>query len=126
MAETPKPPSVPRPDQQPQYGHARQAASPGNGFAVAALVLGIVGGMGALTSFVLPVLYYVVLPFGIVPVICGIVGRRRSTRTGAPNRGMATAGIVLGVISIALGIPGVVFVIQTSSEEVGRAVRLGG
>ena len=98
------------------------AAPQGNGFAVAALVLGIVGVVLMLTSIVLPVLFFVTLPYAILPVLVGIFGRQRSTRRGAPNRGMATAGIVLGAIAVALGIAGVVFNIETSSEELSRAL----
>ena len=103
------------------------AASPRNGFAVTALVLGIVGVVLALFSILLPVASLVVPPWGILAVIFGIVGRRRSMRSGGPARGMAATGIVLGAIAVALGIAGIVFVTQTSSEEIGWALgRIGG
>ena len=96
---------------------AQTPAPPGNGFAVAALLLGIVGVITAVVPILLPILYILAPPWGILALIFGIVGRRRSTRTGAPRRGMATAGIALGAIAAALLIAGAVFVIQTSSEE---------
>ncbi len=36
---------------------------------------------------------------------------------GAPNRGTATAGIIAGLIAVALGVAGIVFVLINSSEE---------
>ncbi|MBO3733189.1 DUF4190 domain-containing protein [Glycomyces niveus] len=56
-----------------------------NGFAVAALVVGIVG---------------LCLCFGFLGIIFGNVARRQIEETGQAGAGMATAGIVLGWIAV--------------------------
>ena len=94
-------------------------APPVNGFAVAALVLGIVGVVALIVGVVgsIPVVYFAGPPCGVLAFVFGIVGRRRSMRMGAPNRGTATAGIIVGLIAVALGTAGIVFVLINSSEE---------
>lgn len=57
-----------------------------NGFAVAALVVGIVG---------------LCFCFGFLGIIFGNVARRQIEATGQAGAGMATAGIVLGWIAVA-------------------------
>ena len=72
----------------------------GNGFAVAALTLGIIGAVLALTS-----------PFGsIIGIICallglifGLSGLRNANRYGAGLAGLAISGIVLGSLALVLG-----------------------
>jgi len=62
----------------------------GNGLAVAALVLGIIG--VALTF--IPFLPYIT---GVLAIIFGVVGMNKEVK-----KGMATAGLVLGIITIGL------------------------
>jgi hypothetical protein len=64
-----------------------------NGLGVAALVLGI---LALLTSITL--VGGIVL--GLVAVVLGVLGRGRVQRREADNGGVATAGIVLGVLGI--------------------------
>jgi Domain of unknown function (DUF4190) len=59
-----------------------------NGFAIAALVLGILG-------FVFP------LVCGIPAIVFGVLGRARA-KEGAPNGGLALAGLILGIVSTVL------------------------
>jgi uncharacterized protein YndB with AHSA1/START domain len=66
------------------------AAGADNGPAIAALILGI--------ASLLPILGLLTAPFAIG---FGIAGRRRARR-GAPRGGMATAGLTLGAIGLAL------------------------
>jgi hypothetical protein len=68
------------------------ARRPGNGMAVAALVLGIV-------SLALFCIVYVSLPCAVLAIIFGVIGRRKA-REGATGGGMATAGLACGVIGI--------------------------
>jgi hypothetical protein len=92
----------------PQYDPYRQPGTPPNpyaspyqtggpvsrgssGAAIAALVIGLTG----LVLWLCPLLG---LGAGIVAVVFGVVGRK------SPSRGMAIAGIVLGVIAILLSI----------------------
>jgi Domain of unknown function (DUF4190) len=74
------PPAPPPPP--PGWGSPQPGPPPGrktDGFAIASLVLGIVGG-------------------SILAIVFGFVARSRIKRTGAGGRGMATAGIILGFI----------------------------
>jgi hypothetical protein len=71
-------------------------ATQSNGFAVAALVCGVLGIVGILFAF-----------FGIVLNVAAIVfatiGRRRAAADPATGgRGMATAGLVLGIAGLSL------------------------
>ena len=59
------------------------------GFAIAALVLGII-------AIVLCCIWYVSIPCGIIALILGILGRKTN------KKGMSTAGIVTGVIGMIL------------------------
>lgn len=66
---------------------------PTNWVAVIALVCGVVGVVGAVTAASLGAL------FGSVAVVLGFMARRYDGR-----RGMAVAGIVLGVLAVVLGV----------------------
>lgn len=86
--------------QPPAYGqpygqHDQPVGPPRNGFGTAALVLGILALLGAITGFVGLVL-------GALAIIFGVLGRGRAKRREATNGGAATAGLVLGVISVVL------------------------
>jgi Domain of unknown function (DUF4190) len=70
--------------------------APRNEFGVASLILGLVA---LFTCWLL-----VGVPFGIAAVITGDIARRRVQRGQANNPRVATAGIVLGAVSIAAGI----------------------
>ena len=99
------PPPVPQPG-VPTTGFGAGEPPPAtsvatNGLAVASLILGIAGCL-----WITPIL----------AIVFGVIGRRQITRSGGTQRGsgMATAGIVLGslwvvlfVVSIALGVTGV-------------------
>lgn len=56
-----------------------------NGFAIAALVLGILG-------FVFPLIC------GVPAIVFGVLGRARA-KEGGPNGGLALAGLILGIVS---------------------------
>ena len=73
------------------FGPAQPA---GNGIAIAALVLGIVG-------LALFCLRYVSIPCGVLAIIFGVIGKNKA-KQGAPHGGMALAGIILGAISLLL------------------------
>ena len=85
-AQTPPPP----PAGTPPPG----APPSGNGIAVAALVLGIVA---------IPTVcfWYISIPCAVLGIIFGVVGRNAATK-GAPRGGMATAGLVCGLIALIL------------------------
>ena len=75
---------------QPAYG-SPVAASRSNGLAIAGMVCGIVG------------LFFANIILGPLAIIFGGIGLSRANR-GASNRGMAMAGIILGIIDIVVWI----------------------
>ena len=81
------------PAPQPPYGGGQvPPQKTGNGFGVAALVLGII----AIVLAFIPVIGVVAFVLGGLALILGIVG---VTRKGRP-RGMSIAGLVLGLVSL--------------------------
>lgn len=83
----------------------------GNGMAVAALVLGIVGSVFGL----IPILGLIALPLGILAIIFGFVGRKRSI-----GRGMALAGILTGALALLLAVIGLV-IVRGAVKEIDSA-----
>jgi hypothetical protein len=67
--------------------------------AVAALVLGIIGMIASLIPFGA----LLGVPLAIVGLILGILARKNAVETQQPT-GMATAGLVVSIIGVALGI----------------------
>ncbi|MFE6747351.1 hypothetical protein ACFVGM_15965 [Kitasatospora purpeofusca] len=89
-AECPEPapalrPPYPLPSPRPQ-----------NGMGVAAMVLGIIGTVLALT---LILFWFAWLP-ALVGVVLGVLGLRLCRRGAATNRGTALAGVILGVLAL--------------------------
>lgn len=75
-------------------------AQPRNGLGTAGMVCGIIGAVFSWIYF----LAFLTIVLGILGIIFGGVGRARVTRGEATNRGAATAGIVLGIVALALPI----------------------
>lgn len=69
-----------------------------NGFAIASLVLGIVG-----VVFVLPSLgiFLFMIP-GVLALVFGYIARRQIKQHDQDGAGMATAGIILGYVAVGL------------------------
>ena len=93
-------------NQAPQYGQQpygqsqyntyvqpQKTSTPGKGFAIAAMVCGIV-------SLVLCCVWYLSIPIAVVAVVLGIIAAKKA------KQGMATAGIVTGSITLGLYIIG--------------------
>ena len=78
--------------------------SQGNGMAVAALVLGLIGLLLAVTTGWIPCvgLLLPIIPT-VLAVIFGFVGKGRASQ-GAPHGGVAVAGLACGVIGLLLTI----------------------
>lgn len=72
-----------------------------NGLAIAALVCGILGIVG---SFI-PVVSYFTLILAILGIIFGAKARKNCP---AEKKGLATAGLVLGIIGTAFGVVSVI------------------
>jgi hypothetical protein len=100
----PPPPPLP-PEAYPTYsggqgyeygGYGAPPVRRRNGMGVAALVLGIVG--------------FLVGPCGILAIVFGRIGLNRVARGEATNRGVATGGFVLGIVTVLLWILGLILV----------------
>ena len=84
------------------------APSRANGLAVASLVLGILATVLFFT-IVFPII------FGLLAVIFGAVAWRKANQ-GAEHRGLAIAGLILGLVGIAAMIAFVAFFATTTVE----------
>lgn len=85
----------------PPYGEYPSPA-PRNGLGIAALVVGIIALIGAI-SVVGGIL------LGIVAVVLGFAGRARAKRGEATNGGTALAGIIVGVVAMVAGLAFIAF-----------------
>jgi hypothetical protein len=90
-AETPVPPA---PMTQTLPPPAPVATS-GNGFAVASLVLGIVG-------VVLTITFVIGLICDVLAVVFGALGRTKAREGSSTNASLATAGMILGLVGLGL------------------------
>jgi hypothetical protein len=82
-----QPPMAPPPYGQQGYPGGMPAPSKANGAAIASLVFGILGCIPFIT--------------GVIAIILGIVGIKVASKPERGGRGMAIAGLILGLISIA-------------------------
>ncbi len=80
----------------------------GKGMSIAALICGILGIIG---SFI-PVICYVTLILSILGIIFGAKGNKIAKATGE-GKGLATAGLVLGIIGVAFGAVGAICAVCT-------------
>ncbi len=70
---------------------------------LAALILGICGLVLGGVGFAVPFLGYLTFAASLLAIILGAVARSKAKKAGTKD-GKATAGLVLGIISLALGI----------------------
>ena len=113
----PQPPGSPTPGGWAQAS-ASQYRTSTNGFAVAALVLGIIG--------IPAVLVLVGLLFAVLALIFGLVARSQIQRSGGAQGGggMAMAGIVLGGVGIVLEV--IIIVVAATTGGSGGSGYYGG
>jgi hypothetical protein len=113
----PPAPSYERPAQRsheprPQPSHRRAESRNGPGLAAA-----IVGPIGILFGLV-PLTGFVAVICGLVAVPLALVGRSRFKKRLATNGRTAAAGLVAGVVALALGVWGIVIVFQATNALV--------
>lgn len=96
-----------------------QTAPQGNGLAVAALVLGI---LGVLVSWIPCVGWVLGLLLAVLAIIFGFVGKGKASQ-GAPHGGVAIAGLVCGflalIISVGVPVVGGLFFAKTVQQQGG-------
>lgn len=89
--------------------------STGKGFSVSALVLGIIGVIGGW----FPVVNYFTGICALLGLIFGVAGRKKSmAATGRPS-GLATAGLVLGIIGTAFAALGLICTLACAGAIAG-------
>lgn len=84
------------------YSNWQQPINDGKGFSVAAVVFGIAGIM--LGWF--PVLNIIVLVCSILGIVFGVKGRKMSLAANGISSGLATAGLILGIIGLCFTVLG--------------------
>ncbi|WP_130291581.1 DUF4190 domain-containing protein [Pseudonocardia sediminis] len=92
----------------PNYQQPHYAPAPRNGLGIAALVLGICGFLSGL----IPFFFWFALIAGVIGLILGLVGFSRTRKGVATNKKTSIAGVVLSVLSVAMGIWGAVILFQ--------------
>lgn len=110
--QPPPPPQQQQYQPPPQQQYGGPPVKQGNGLAVTALVLGIIG---ALFGFV-PLMFWLAIILGILAVIFGAIGLARSKDPYRGGRGQAIAGLVLGIIAIGVGILQVAVLNEAANE----------
>ena len=98
-----------------QRAPAAQPGSGSNGFAVTALVCGILGVVFGLIT----VTYFIAWILGAIALIFGILGRRDANKRGV-GKGMSIAGVVLALLALALGTVGY-NTLSNQAEEIEEA-----
>lgn len=83
-----------------------------NGLGIAALCCGLIG---ILFGFI-PLLFPVAGILAILSIVFGSVGVRRISRGEASNKGVAIAGLIAGVVSLALAIWGLVIMVSSLNQ----------
>lgn len=76
------------------------------GLSIAALVCGIVG----IAAGWLPVFGWIAIVAGIAGIVLGAIGMKKAKANGEP-KGLATAGLVLGIIGTAVAVIAVICVV---------------
>ena len=88
-----------------EFTPAPAPASNGKGFSIAALILGIVGIIFAWFNIVIAI---VALVCSILGIVFGVKGRNMSKIANGKASGLATAGLVLGIIGTCLAAIGTI------------------
>lgn len=112
-APVPPPESYPPPGSYPPP----PATKPGNGLAIAGFVLGLLGFLGAF----IPVINIGGMVLGVVGAILAGIGLAKARTTGA-GKGMAIAGLMLGVLALVIGIVVNVVFVNALDEAVEESM----
>ncbi|MBP0461163.1 DUF4190 domain-containing protein [Streptomyces montanisoli] len=106
-------PSAP-PVQPHPHAQAPAQAQARNGLGIAALILGLVGAI----SGIIPLLFWLAGVLGLIALVLGLAGRGRAKRGGATNKGVATAGAVLGLVAMIVAVIGAVITFRAVGDAV--------
>jgi hypothetical protein len=114
MSQFTQPPQSPQPQQPYAPGQVPGMRPARNGLGIAALVLGIIGSVSGL----IPFLFWLAGILGVIALILGLAGRGRAKRGEASNKGVATFGAVLGLVSLILSVVGAVLLFKAVDDVV--------
>lgn len=89
----------------------------GKGMSIAALVLGILGIVGSY----IPVVCYFTTLCAILGIVFGIKGRKMSVAANGKASGLATAGLVLGIIGTAFAVLGLICTVLCTAAVLSAA-----
>ena len=92
-------------------GSAPTPMDSGKGLSIAALVLGILGIIGAW----IPVITWFTGVLAILGLVFGAIGRNKSFKATGKVSGLATAGFVLGIIGTSFAVIGIICTIACVS-----------
>jgi len=98
---SPPPPPLYPPPPPPIYVFA-PPVPPGRGKAITAMILGIIGLLMCLILFYEMLALIAGIALGIVSICLGAGSHSANKNVGAPRSAMATAGIVLGIITLVI------------------------
>ena len=111
---------------QPPYNQPQYGGQPGgggnqtNGLAITSLVTGILG---------LPLLccFWIGVLLSVAAIVTGFMGKKKADESGGRvgGRGMAVAGIILGVVGIVITVVLVILVFVTGSFEYNYGTDVG-
>jgi hypothetical protein len=77
-------------------------AKQGNGFAVTALVLGLIGLI--IFSWIPGINLFTGIPLGLLAIVFGIIAAVKAGSRGGKGKGMGITGVILGVLTIVASI----------------------
>ena len=84
------------------YHNSPGAGRQGNGMAVTALIMGLIGLFFAVVTGWIPFVgFFIPLLPVLLAIILGVAGRGRAS-DGAPHRGLAMAGLMSGIVGLGL------------------------
>ncbi|MFE5833589.1 DUF4190 domain-containing protein [Streptomyces sp. NPDC056508] len=93
-----------------------------NGLGTAALILGIIGTLSGLVPF----FFWLAGILGLIALILGLVGKGRTKRGEANNKGVALTGAILGLVALILSVVGAVITFTAVSDavdEIDKAIK---
>ena len=94
----------------------------GKKLSIAALVLGILGIVGGW----IPVVCYFTTVCAVLGIVFGVKGRKKSVAAYGKASGLATAGLVLGIIGTAFAVVGLICTVCASAVVCAAAQEAGG
>lgn len=74
----------------------------GKGTSIAALICGVVSILCGFFGFFVPLIGVVVLPTSVLGIVFGVMGRGDSIKAHGKASGIATSGLILGIVAICL------------------------